>query len=196
MTPEIDREQEWARERIEAYLDVALAGEELARFEKALEASPELREEVSQAQALFEEIHALPVRECPDGVVEKVLQRTLEGDRRKPESVTSRLWIWGGSGLGFALGMALFLFVSLNPGLFKGPAKAKTPVYTKAEVAEAEAQIGRALEYLARVGARTGAAVGDEVVQASLVQPARQTARAIVDTKIVSQILPNEKEES
>jgi len=85
--------------------------------------------------------------------------------------------------------------MSLPPGPFKGRAKAFPPVYTQAEVKKAEEQMQTTLAYLARVSVRTGAAVGEEVIRAGLVHPARQTARALVETKLVSQVLQREKEE-
>lgn len=189
-------ETEWARDRIEGYLDGDLAGEDLLRFERELETSFALREELAQAQKTLAEIRALPRLECPDRVTERIYRATVDAPRGEREPLRGRFSFWGWPSLGFAAcAAALLVVLSLNRGPFKGPAKALAPVYTEAEIEQAEQQLRSTFAYLAGVGVRTGAFVGEEVLRAGFVRPVRETARAIGETKLMSQVVPNEKEE-
>jgi anti-sigma factor RsiW len=189
MKPDTQGSSQWATERVEAYLDDLLSAEERGRFEEELERSFMLREELEAAQRQHAQIRALPMRRCPDKVTELVLSRI-----QKRPSAPVRRWPWAVlPGWGFphsslaALGAAcvLLLILVIQPWRSAEPV---SPAPTQREVRAAERQIVVTLAYLARVGAKTGAAVQAEVYRSAVVAPIKETVRAISQTDLASTI--------
>lgn len=189
MKPETHGNPSWASERVEDYLDGLLNTEEKQSFEEELEQSFALREETAAAKQLRDQIRALPIRRCPDRVTEQVLQRVQKQARSTSQGWTwpsLPVWLQSHSSLTvLTTACAAILILVFSPYWTRDPLS-KHP--TPGEVRAAERQIDVTMAYLARVGARTGAAVQAEVYRSAVVVPIQETVRAISQTGLAVSI--------
>lgn len=195
MARETGNEIEWAYGHLDQFLEGDLEREELIRFERILAASEEIREAVDGGRALLTELRALPKGNCPDRVRDEILKRTVGMKVPKPTGSASWMPVWGWPSLGLAAAVVL-LFVGFQFAFRSRWIEPPVQSFTKAEVALAEEQVERTLEYLANFSSRTGSMVSHKVVEAGVVQPVRETARVLIKTRLAAKVLPVEKKES
>ena len=164
----------WLDERVEAYVDGALARDERRLFEDALEKDPALREAVALARRVRTDLRAIEAPRCPDAVTEAVLSATSREWRSRPgvSQWLSGLWLparaWRPA---LAIVAAIILVVV---GLLQPWNTAPEPTYSQADVQEALDEVKWTLAYLNGVGARTGQTIRQEVVADGVVRPVRQ----------------------
>ena len=72
---EPDKNCEWTRERIDAFLDDELSGEDGARLENHVAECYACKEELDLATQVKQELRDLPQKRCPDTVVAAILEK-------------------------------------------------------------------------------------------------------------------------
>ena len=179
MNPETH--EQWALERVDAYVDGELSAHDRTQFEAALANSDALRGELSLARRVQSALRALPKRDAPQYVMdaarrEAVAATALPIRRHRP------LWPWT-TALAAAAAVLLMVAVlrDVNAPIAVPPAEGPPAVAvrptseaTAAELAAAREELMMTFAYLGAVQ-RRGAAVAGTAVDAS-VAPAFRTA--------------------
>jgi anti-sigma factor RsiW len=177
----------WTRERIDAYIDADLSGNERGRFEEHVGRCAECKDELSLASTMLSELRALPSQPCPPQVVDRVFNEipgaadVADGPMEERGSFVSR-WLFAPRlrALRPVL-VSVFVVVVAASALFVGRVSRTPAPPTTEEVEHAEAALKWTLAYVNNVSRRTGLAVRDEAIGVGIIQPVRRAVHTVVD---------------
>lgn len=170
---------DWLDTRVEAFVDGTLPPDELLRFESALAAQPEMRDEIALARLIGEELPNLGSVRCPDHVVSGVM-REVRRDIR--QSFTRRFVAALRQGiqprLRPVLAMVLLLAVVVSSSLVRRT-PAPAPV-ASAEVIRALDEVKWTLAVLSDAGRQTGRSVRSDVIEPHVVDPIERSLNEFI----------------
>lgn len=169
----------WTQERIEAYIDGDLPGEEAARLDEHLQGCTVCSTELALASELRQTLNTLPQQSCPDRVSDAVMDQVhadLRAERWR--RVRDGLAGWLHPAWRPAMATAV-LAVLLVAALFLSRPEQPASRFSAEEVAAAEVEAKWALAYIGEIGRRTGYLVRDQVIEAQVVVPARRAVDTI-----------------
>lgn len=160
---------EWLDERVEAYVDGELSGEELLRFEAALEESASLRSAVATARQIRQFMASMPLPPCPEPAVSEVLRLASESRRSVPmrdryiEALRPRRRL-----------LHVFAMAAVIAAVAIGGSLIFRDLDAQDEVERGLADVKLALAYVGEAGRQAGDIVRIEVVDEGVVMPIRR----------------------
>ncbi|NBC84816.1 MAG: hypothetical protein GVY25_01325 [Bacteroidetes bacterium] len=217
--PDAPSRDEWMDERVEAFVDGDLTGDEYATFTSILEKDSYWQTQVRQAERIQEELHELPEKPCPSDVTDAIFART---SRAQPAHAALPWWkdlmrqamqAWRALmtahrrpvvdyAVGIALvGIAVFFIVNpLDDPANQGPTatnvsstfNTSTPIqapYSDAEVRFATERAYRALDYFSDAGRKASSVVQQQMKDAA--SPAANESAATSDAASASSDAPS-----
>ena len=176
-------DQEWADDRIEAFLEGDLGEADRLRFEALLDIDSWLQNEVDQSLSIHRELAKMDHVEqvvCPDIVTDRVMAHARrDWLTQLPRKLSAGFQRMADAGLRPALAMALLLIVVISSSLVVRPGS--QPAGQDAEVARALADVKMALAVLADAGRTTGTAVEQEVFGPLVVRPMSKGMNTVIE---------------
>lgn len=178
--------EQWARDRVDAYLDGDLPVRDRVQFEAALETSGELRAEVALARRVQSALRALPQRDVPAGVL-TAAQREAAIAASPPARRHRPLWPWTTA---LAAAAAVLVTVAIlrdvNAPVAAPPVPAPpaiainaAPEPTAEELAAARDDLMMTFAYLGAVQRRGAAVAGAAVLDEGITPPLRTAIDAL-----------------
>ena len=202
MKPEKQIDCTWFEERIETFVDRELPTQEKVRFETHRMECSHCRFDLDLAEKVKQTFSSEVLVQCPDSVVEKILgvvSQTTGGVAASRRIVDRGFW---GSWRGWiAVAVPMLLLVGvLGWKVFLEesaiPIQVVRPEYTQAEIQTAEKQVRVTLAFIGKVGLKSLAIAGKEVIEEGILVPAEKTMVAVMDTKALSFAHEKSREET
>ncbi|PEN12949.1 hypothetical protein CRI94_13195 [Longibacter salinarum] len=201
--PDVPSRDDWMDERVEAFVDGDLTGDEYATFTSILEDDTYWQTQVRQAERIRERLHELPEKPCPSDVTHAIFERTSRAHashvalpwwkdllRQAMQAWRALMTAHRRPVVDYAVGVALVgiaVFFIVNPledPANQGPTATNVsstfntaaPIqapYSEADVQRATQRAYRAFDYISNAGKRASSVVHDEMQQAA--SPASQS---------------------
>ena len=178
---EPDKECEWARELIDAFLDDELSGKDKARLENHVAACFSCKEELALARKVKRELRALPQKECPERVVAAILEKIPAESPEVPEEkpgIRAIPWFKWGFRLAFAAALIAVIWLA-TPQKPSAPPEQISP----AELAAAERQFQITLAYVGYMSTRSTEMVRDEVVESKIAPAVQDVFEKVLESQ-------------
>jgi len=145
--PKDSSHHDWMDDRVEAYLDGDLSGDDLARFEQTLEDEPYWRTQVQNAARIQESLHDVSLPSAPPELAREVFAQTSRAHQPASwwrEALQNAMHTWRALvsarrnpvvdyGIGIAL-VAVAVFFIVNPMQSSSPPSRTTSQSTSIEV--------------------------------------------------------------
>lgn len=214
--PDVPSRDEWMDERVEAYVDGDLSGDELDTFTSIMNNHSYWQTQVRQAERIREELHELPVQPCPSDVTQAIFEHTTRAEQAHAplpwwkDLLRQMMQAWRAlmtahrrPVVDYAVGIALVgiaAFFIVNPlddvntptatnvsSTFNTTTPIQAP-YSDADVQRAQQRAYRALQYVSTAGQQASSVVQRQMKDATA--PAADTPNA--DRRSASSASPND----
>jgi anti-sigma factor RsiW len=183
---------EEVRDLLDACLDGELTPPEAALVESHLSWCRNCSEELDFAKDIRNALHALPEKECPEGIVQSALETIDLKEKEKSAPpvkyhVIRDLFKWRWAAGAVAALIALVIGLSL---LRKPPQPSET--LTREQIEQARAEVELTFACIGSIGYQSAAAVYNDVVASTVVPSVKKAVEETIETKA----LPFKKEKS
>jgi anti-sigma factor RsiW len=173
----------WTLDRLDAYVDGELEGDELGAIENHLEECGSCRSELALARSLLSELRALPELQCPPQVVARAEVAASQRPQRASAVERIRGWLGGvtvpvprpamAAVVIIIVAATVFVLSQHEQSPFKGDEPGVALTETDAELAKLDVML--AFAYVGKYSRKTGEIIKKDVIEERVMKPVEES---------------------